>query len=430
MMRWIVACGFAGLLAGCVSYPEYRSYDDSYYASDSYGEPVYAGGSSYYSPGDSGGGDYYYQDSGYSSAYLDYPYYYSLFYPLNRWSVDPYWYPRFYYGVTYYPRSYFSAGYGGDYRSGYGYGGRYGGYLSYSYSPYRNAWVDSYYDWHSYYDRSASRSYRHYAPRYGSARNEAAWLSDRSRYSARNSRYRNDGGSYNDRGLPRTQVNRQQDGGRNAVLDRRASARGADYGSSGNRRADPGVSGFGYDGGNRSERTRPSRYIGDSGDTRTQSPRSTSNRTYAPTERSRQADTEGYRIQPSRATTYRQPVERQTQTRETPVDRERSARPDVQTQYRQPAPVRDSTRYESSPRREQSAAPREAYTPRAQSYREPAQQRGSEAPQRNYQPAAPQQQRSYEAPQRAERSEARSEARVERSVRSSEGRSTRETEDE
>jgi hypothetical protein len=249
MMRWLMLPALAVLLSGCVADSGYRSsYDDGYYVGDSYGEPVYAGGSSYYAPADDGRGDYYYGNDGYSN-YVDNPFYYSLFWPLNRWSVDPYRHPGFFYGVTYYPRSYFSLGFssGHGYRYGGGYSGHYRpwGYGNFAYSPYRLSWVDSYYDWPSYRSSHSRRDYTFYAPRYGNARNEADWLSRQARSDGR---YSNDSRRYGSSasGLPRTQSYRSGDRSREALDARREAARGADYGSRTRGRADPAVSGFGY----------------------------------------------------------------------------------------------------------------------------------------------------------------------------------------
>jgi len=393
MLRWIAVSALASLLAGCVSYPSYRSYDDGYYTSgrDAYGDPVYVDGSSYYAPAYADRGDYYYGSVSYSygySNYVDYPYYYSLFWPINRWAVDPYWHPGFYYGVTYYPRSYFSVGFGARY--GYGHGGYYGsfyrpwGYGGFAYSPYRLSWVDHYYDWSPWYSRHPHRSVSYYAPRYGNARHEADWLSRQTRQGGYAGR--GDGRSWRDReGLPNTRAQRYEDRSRTATMDRREALRGADYDGRSRGRADPGVSGFGYrreaeikrpselrsprgvERGERSvdsrgqvERYRPpsegrgeqrGRYIGDSGDVRrdaasqvdrrearsyvapSREPRSEaiergSPRSTAPAARSRAADP-GFRIdaRPTQADTYRtQPRYAPAPNREAPVYREPAVR--------------------------------------------------------------------------------------------------------
>lgn len=124
------------------------------------------GGGTYYAPARSGMGDYY-VGTAWSSGYLDAPFYYSVFWPLNRYYYDPFHYPDYYYGVTWYPRNYFSFGLG--WRHGWSSFGL-------SYSPYRYAWVDDYYDWQPWYWRYPR--YRHYypAPRHGDARIEARRL--------------------------------------------------------------------------------------------------------------------------------------------------------------------------------------------------------------------------------------------------------------
>ncbi len=472
MKRSIPILALTTLLAGCVSYSEYGGYDNGYYTTgrDSYGDPIYADGSSVYAPASSGRGDYYYEDEGYAnygySSYVDSPYYYSLFWSLNRWSVDPYWHPQFFYGVTYYPRNYFSFGYGGGFNHGYGYGygSRYRqfGYSSYAYSPYRLSWVDGYYDWSSYrhYD---TPSYSYYAPRYGNARNEAAWLSRQTQYNSGNG-YNN--GNYGGRsgGLPRTQASRYEDRSQGEVIERRQAQRGADYGGGGGsgRRADPAVSGFGYDRDAASKRPARvdgsrERYIGDSGDVRNgevgarQSSRysgareqlparsqrygSSTERGYAP--RARDEDVGGYRVAPSRSSSYGQPAS----SRAAPVYRESSPRynqgADYQPRQSRSAPVyeRSQPREESAPRYRAAESSRETYSPREArssqpSYRQPSyseprysEPRSSEprASQPSYRESAP---RQYEAPARMEsrsndygggesRSESRAESRSE-----------------
>ncbi len=450
MKHWISVLALTTLLTGCVSYSEYDRYDDGYYTAgrDAYGNPVYVDGSSYYSPSNSGSGDYYYEDDSYAdygySNYVDNPYYYSLFWSLNRWSVDPYWHPRFFYGVTYYPRNYFSFGYGGGFNYGYGYGSHFRpfGYANYAYSPYRLSWVDGYYDWSSYRHYSTP-GYSYYAPRYGNARNEAAWLSRQSRYNTNNaSNNENYGGRSG--GLPRTQASRYEDRSQGAVIERRQAQRGADYGSGagGGRRADPAVSGFGYD--REAAAKRPAeagsprqRYIGDSGDvrsrgddsaqpsrytrsadappTRSQRYGSSSERGYTP--RARDEDAGGYRIAPSRASNYAQPVQ-QAPSRAAPVYRQSSPRNNEGADY-QPRQSRSAStveraqpREESAPRYRSVAPSRESYSPREARESEP-----SYSSQPSYREPAP---RQYEAPARTEsrssdydRSESRSESRAE-----------------
>ncbi len=181
MKRWIIVLLAAATLTGCVTTREvvYREP----YASDGYSgnapyrsdaPTYYRDGDSYYSPAYSDRGDYYFgagSYGGYGSvgvSYFDYPYYYSVFWPINRWYYDPFAYPGYYYGVTWFPRSYLSLGYSHGWHSH--------GWLSYS--PYRYAWVDSYYDWGRWYNHYPK--YRHYypTPRYGDARVEASRLAE------------------------------------------------------------------------------------------------------------------------------------------------------------------------------------------------------------------------------------------------------------
>lgn len=187
MKRWITLLTAAFVLSGCVTTREvvyrepYRS--DGYYAQEPAYEPAYGyerQGDSYYSPGYSGNGDYYVGAS-YGGSYFDYPAYYSVFWPINRWYHDPFAYPGYYYGVTWFPRSYFglSLSYGGGWRNH--------GWLSYS--PYRYSWVDNYYDWRPWYDRYPSYRHHYPTPRYGDARVEASRLADLRRPAARAQQY-------------------------------------------------------------------------------------------------------------------------------------------------------------------------------------------------------------------------------------------------
>jgi hypothetical protein len=234
MIRWFVILAAALALSGCAT--TYRGYGD--YGS----QPVAVGASSYYSPAYAasyghGQGDYYYgraparSYSHYPSyhypMWLDNPYYYSLFWPLQRSFYDPFWNPGFYYGVTYFPRNYFSLSLYGGPR---GYYSRWGGraYYGFAYSPYRLAWVDHYFDWypyHRYYPRHVSRWY---APRYGNARHEAERLT---RYSRQHANYASS------RGLPRTDHRARLD------ASPRHQLRGAEQGRTA-ARLDPGVRGF------------------------------------------------------------------------------------------------------------------------------------------------------------------------------------------
>lgn len=202
MSRWKTALllPLALLLGGCVTYPTYS------YRDDGYGREVrYVGDDSYYAATDGRYGDYYHGGYSYSSGgyryyapdYVSYSAYYSLFWPLHRSYHDPYWHPGFHYGVTYFPRNYFSVSFASGWRShhhwawGWGYPG-YSAFYGYShwYSPYRNSWADSYYDWDRarYWPRHREHDTGHgrfstslYAPRYGNARNQAERLAWRER---------------------------------------------------------------------------------------------------------------------------------------------------------------------------------------------------------------------------------------------------------
>lgn len=260
MLRLIAILAATLVLGGCVTTREYvytdGSYRDGYrervYADGSYparqsytegdgsaytGSSSYVGGGTYYSSGGVQSGDYYYSSpSYYASSYYDYPYYYSIFQPINRLWYDPYYFPNYYYGVTFYPRNYFGFGIGLSYgwpRYGYGYG-------SY-YSPYRYGWVDNYYHWEPWYSRYPNyRNY--YPPRYGNPRREqeglASYVQSRRSYPQNLDRRGWDDG-------------RGPQGSRNDVrrvgLDNRRGndPRGADYGSRSPARQDPGMRGFG-----------------------------------------------------------------------------------------------------------------------------------------------------------------------------------------
>ena len=177
MTRWMLVLA-ALLLAGCATTRPYyyddgdysrgdRYYDDRYDAryDDRYGDR-YVG--SRYAAGGYGGGDYWYGVDAHYPGYFATPYYYSLFWPLNRWAYDPYWYPGYHYGVTWFPRNYF--GFGLSWSSGWSHWGHF------AYSPYRWGWSDWYYDWRPWY-----RQYPHYAqyyvrPRHGDVHHEAERL--------------------------------------------------------------------------------------------------------------------------------------------------------------------------------------------------------------------------------------------------------------
>jgi hypothetical protein len=159
MLRRIVLSCAALLLSGCVTYPTY-TYDD--------GRNVqYVDDATYYVEAGNGYGDYYASDDDpwrYSA-------YYSLYWPIHRLYWDSYWYPDFYYGITYFPRDYFHVGWGGVW-------GPYRPYRGYQhwYAPYRYSWPDNHYAWYWHRSRPQVASVNP-APRFGHARNEAERVS-------------------------------------------------------------------------------------------------------------------------------------------------------------------------------------------------------------------------------------------------------------
>lgn len=122
-MRRLVIALFALALAACTTV-EYR--DSGYYRS---GSP---------------GGDYYY---GYAYDSPWYDPYDSLFWGLRYSYYDPFYYPNFYYGVTFFPRHY---GWGVGWSSWYAWR------HWHPYSPYYGSYWDHYYDWWRY-----QRPHRH-----------------------------------------------------------------------------------------------------------------------------------------------------------------------------------------------------------------------------------------------------------------------------
>ena len=226
MWRVLILVTSSLLLSACAT-QNYRYYGSDYYRS---------------APAESA-----YADSGYSSTtrigvnYYDYPdwvespYYYSLFWDYNRHFVDPFWHPHFYYGVTWFPRNYYSVSYRYFPSRYYRHGRPFFAYLSYS--PYRYAWVDYYYDWYPWYVRYPPLRYNnYYAPRYGNSRNEAERLA-RLNGLTRNQRRLYDQDGYYSRGWDQNQTRRE-------VIADREAVRGADHYSRSGRRVDPGVSGF------------------------------------------------------------------------------------------------------------------------------------------------------------------------------------------
>lgn len=247
MIRLLTLLAAIVMLAGCVVHETYREpyYGDSrssggYYSApggDYYENDGYTGDDYSYQSGYPSGDYYYGYDSGYgasSSWYVDYPFYYSLFWPLNYSYRDPYWYPGYHYGVTWFPRNYFSIGV--SYSSHW----PHHHYTYLAYSPYRYSWVDNYYDTRPWHSRSRPRyDYDRYypLPRYGSAHNEAERLSavrrvQRPVASSGPSGPRPGTASYNTTGRPST--------GASGRTPANSGVRGADYRSD-VRRQDPGV---------------------------------------------------------------------------------------------------------------------------------------------------------------------------------------------
>jgi len=227
MMRWITTLAAVATLTGCV-YTQEVVYRERYspapaysqdYAGDYQNAPrYYSEDGYYYTPGQDGYGDYYGSTYGgswnvnYGVSYFDYPYYYSLFWPINRWYYDPFAYPGYRYGVTFFPSNYLSLSFGFG-------GGHWHGSSWMAYSPYRYSWVDNYYDWRPWYQHS---HYSHYypTPRYGDAQVEASRLADMRRWDRPRS-YRGDG----------YQANPRVSAGAPAPAYR--GNRGADYGRAG-----------------------------------------------------------------------------------------------------------------------------------------------------------------------------------------------------
>jgi hypothetical protein len=232
MIRWTLVLFSVLTLTACAT--DYRGYDRGYDRGYGYAHSgaTYVGGGSYYADPYRGRGDYYYgvaaPSYGYSyPLWVDNPYYYSLFWPLQRSFHDPFWHPGFYYGVTYFPRNYFSVSLYGGHRSRY-----YSSFGSFAYSPYRLAWVDHYYDWYPHYRHYPRYVSGRYAPRFGNARHEAERLSHWGRAQSRSAGY--DGGLIADRSRY------EQRAARNPERD-------ADYQGRSSARVDPGVRGFNRD---------------------------------------------------------------------------------------------------------------------------------------------------------------------------------------
>lgn len=250
MMRMITILVATLVLSGCVSRevvyrdryvqaPHYEggySSDSTYYRDDGgyYQDDsgYYRDGGSYYGSSTSGYGSYY-SGAGYGPSYssnisfgvnyFDYPVYYSMFWPINRWYYDPFAYPGYHYGVTWFPRSYLSLSMS--------FGNRWGssGYLHYS--PYRYSWVDNYYDWSPWYNRYPNYQTYYPTPRYGDARVEASRLVAQRRASPQraqtNSGYYDRSSPMRNTGVaPASRGNRAADyGGRTNAASRQSTSR-------------------------------------------------------------------------------------------------------------------------------------------------------------------------------------------------------------
>ena len=128
-------------------------------------------------------GDYYYDraPTGSVSVGLGYGYsaYDSVFWGLHHSYLDPFWYPGFYYGVTYFPSYYgWSSWYAGDYW-------RWRNF--HPYSPYYGSYWDHYYAWnpHRGHRHDGFRQGHGDGERYGSARNAAERMARSSRGDSR-----------------------------------------------------------------------------------------------------------------------------------------------------------------------------------------------------------------------------------------------------
>lgn len=144
------------VLSGCATVYEDRY---AYYPGDAYGDYYYGQDDRSYARVSLGYGGYGY---GYSA-------YDSLFWGLQYSYFDPFWYPNFYYGVTYFPRHYgWSYWYAGSY-----WRWRY----FHPYSPYYGSYWDHYYAWNHWPGHRGRYGHGHHdSPRYGSARNAAERL--------------------------------------------------------------------------------------------------------------------------------------------------------------------------------------------------------------------------------------------------------------
>lgn len=238
MSRFLLLIALAAL-GGCATTSSEYYRDGRYYGDAGYSAGYYADDGYYaerYDDGGYAGGDYYYGEYydggyGYTPDYLLWPTYYSIFWPINHWYVDPYYYPGYYYGVTYFPRDYWSLSltWGNHYRYGYAYTGYW------NYSPYRHSWADNYYDWYPWHrQHSRHRDHHEQRPRYGSARNEAERvmaLRHQDRRQLGSAAYRNAGvrspaTTAVDRGGPRAAYYPSQQGS-NAVSTSRGARSGA-----------------------------------------------------------------------------------------------------------------------------------------------------------------------------------------------------------
>lgn len=165
------------LLAGCATYDDYAYSDRDYYEDDYYGryddrydDRYYAVRRDYSLGYGSAAYRYPTWDYGYGPDYIVYNSYYSSLWPIYRSYYDPFWSPGFYYGVTYFPRTYFGLNVGW-----------YSWPYYQAYAPYRHSHADHYYDWMQSSRDHAGYVQNHggYIPRYGSARNQAQYLAER-----------------------------------------------------------------------------------------------------------------------------------------------------------------------------------------------------------------------------------------------------------
>jgi hypothetical protein len=159
MMKRILPLLALVLLSGCASHGGFRYVERSSVAGDYYYDrgPVRGGYHGF------GVGYYGYP---FDLVYWHYPFYYSLFWGFRHYYHDPFFFPGFYYGVTWYPRTWFS------FSVGYHDWGYY-----HAYAPWRHSFWGSYYTWyHAPRTPREGRYQRVISRHFGSARNEAERL--------------------------------------------------------------------------------------------------------------------------------------------------------------------------------------------------------------------------------------------------------------